>query len=360
MVHLVFIPNIFRVFRMIQIKTLVYFDIEATGLKSSGKPRISEISFVAVNVQDVLDLHLQILNRLNQAGLNTSVLVEDLLPRILNKLTLCVYPMATIMPVVSTITGLDNYNLTDQARFDKGTVDLLNSFLGRLPAPVCLVAHNGDNYDFPLLKAELEKAGGKFGPEILCADSYIGIKDILKTRTDSSESVKEDIDRELIDKEVEAVTELLASGEFDTEMDTTPRRKRSGENLLNLSKISKLENELTPKRSQSSVVKLNSKPCKLIQVPINSMLKSRKKLKFGSPAKPVSYSLINLHKFLLGRVPQQSHGAEADCLALLRTTAALGKEWVDWVEDNCYVFTDCRRMWGHAGCSHRTENSTNE
>merc|ERR1712129_251919 len=129
-----------------------------------------------------------------------------------------------------------------------------------------------------------------------------GIKDILKTRTDKSESVKEDIARELIDKEVEAVTELLASGEFDTEMDTTPRRKRSGEKLLNLSKISKLENELTPKRSQSSVVKLNSKPCKLIQVPINSMLKSRKKLKFGGPAKPVSYSLINLHKFLFGTV----------------------------------------------------------
>ena len=33
---------------MIEIKTLVYFGIEATGLKSSGRPRISEITFVAI------------------------------------------------------------------------------------------------------------------------------------------------------------------------------------------------------------------------------------------------------------------------------------------------------------------------
>ena len=41
-------------FVMNQIKTLVYFDIEATGLKSSGRPRITELSLVAVNLQDVL------------------------------------------------------------------------------------------------------------------------------------------------------------------------------------------------------------------------------------------------------------------------------------------------------------------
>ena len=65
------------------------------------------------------------------------------MPRVLNKLTLCVYPMATIMPEVSRLTGLDNYNLIDQSRFDKGTADLLKVFLSRLPFPVCLVAHNG-------------------------------------------------------------------------------------------------------------------------------------------------------------------------------------------------------------------------
>ena len=41
---------------MIDVKTIVYFDIEATGLKSSGMPRICELSFVAVNIQDVPQL----------------------------------------------------------------------------------------------------------------------------------------------------------------------------------------------------------------------------------------------------------------------------------------------------------------
>ena len=41
---------------MIDVKTIVYFDIEATGLKSSGMPRICESSFVGVNIQDVPQL----------------------------------------------------------------------------------------------------------------------------------------------------------------------------------------------------------------------------------------------------------------------------------------------------------------
>ena len=38
---------------MAAIKTLVYFDLEATGLKSSGRPRISELSFVAIDAQEI-------------------------------------------------------------------------------------------------------------------------------------------------------------------------------------------------------------------------------------------------------------------------------------------------------------------
>ena len=38
---------------MTGIKTLVYLDLEATGLKNSGRPRICELSLLAVNFQDV-------------------------------------------------------------------------------------------------------------------------------------------------------------------------------------------------------------------------------------------------------------------------------------------------------------------
>ena len=153
---------------MTSIKTLVYFDLEATGLKSSGRPRITEISFVAVNFESLEEISIRIKKNLrNTSNQDNAFHLESLFPRVLNKLTLCVYPMATIPPEVSDITELDNYNLSDQTRFDPTTRDMLNMFLDRLPAPVCLVAHNGDFYDFPLLKAELEKVGVQLRPGIL-------------------------------------------------------------------------------------------------------------------------------------------------------------------------------------------------
>ena len=182
------------------------------------------------------------------------------------------------------ITGLDNYNLNDQIRFDANTGHLLNNFLARLPSPVCLVAHNGNVYDYPLLKAEMEKAGIQVGSDILCADSYIGIKAVFQNRTG-----------------------LI--GATDAEKNQTPTKKL--------------------KESKSS------KKYDLIH----------KKLLFSVQTAPHSLSLINLHEHLIGCKPMRSHGAEADCLALLRTTSALGNDWLDWVEKNCKLFSDCKKMW---------------
>ena len=99
------------------IETLVYFDIEATGLKSSGRPRITEISFLAVKMDDTLNLSFEIMQLLKNGHSEGNLLqLESLQPRIVNKLTLCVYPMATIVPHVSDITGLDNYMLNGQSK----------------------------------------------------------------------------------------------------------------------------------------------------------------------------------------------------------------------------------------------------
>ncbi|XP_029398995.1 three-prime repair exonuclease 1 isoform X2 [Mus pahari] len=60
-------------------------------------------------------------------------------------------------PGASEITGLSTAELEVQGRqrFDDNLADLLRAFLQRQPQPCCLVAHNGDRYDFPLLQAEL-------------------------------------------------------------------------------------------------------------------------------------------------------------------------------------------------------------
>ena len=251
---------------MSELKTLVYCDLEATGLKSSGRPRISELSLVAVNIEDVLELHSQIKVQL----LENTHDIDSMLPRVINKLTVCVYPMSVIRPEVTDITGLDNYNLSGQSTFDKSTGELIKYFLARLPGPLCLVAHNGDLYDFPLFKAELEKVKTTLLSKTLCADSLVGIREIFQRREWGAQQ----------------------------------------------------------------------------QNPVSS----KKRLNFTNNMSPRSYSLINLHKHLLGCYPSQSHGAEADCLSLLRTTAVLGKEWLDWLQDNCQLFSNCHCMWSWKEC----------
>ena len=60
---------------------------------------------------------------------------------------------------------------------------------------------------------------------------------------------------------------------------------------------------------------------------------------------PKSFSLINLHSHLLRFVPTKSHGAEDDCLTLIRTSAMLGRDWINWVEKNCQSIQHCEEMW---------------
>ena len=48
---------------------------------------------------------------------------------------------------------------------------------------------------------------------------------------------------------------------------------------------------------------------------------------------------------MLEALRTESHGAQEDCLALLRTTAAFGEDWIIWVENNHEKFSDCKKMW---------------
>lgn len=359
---------------MQDIKTFVYFDLEATGLKSSGRPRVCEMSLIAVNVSDIKDLNESIMNILSgTVNENSSVQMENIYPRVLNKLTLCVYPMATIVPVVSSLTGLDNYNLTGQSKFDKNIGDLLHIFLSRLCPPVCFIAHNGNLYDYPLLRAELEKAGSTLGSEILCVDSYVGMKEIFQKRQHNSEETKKIEDTKadgskLVRFEIKAVSDKVNAGEFEKEMleeshenaesDIKSDTKKTLTSCMKRQhqvfktsfaeyqafKSSKLENETTPTRSKT-LLYFKPTPRKIKQLSNFNALTFRKKLEFSNQRMPTSFSLINLHKHLLGCPPGKSHGAEADCLALLRITAVLGNEWLEWAQNNCTKFEEFGRMW---------------
>ncbi|ESO95206.1 hypothetical protein LOTGIDRAFT_227290 [Lottia gigantea] len=144
-----------------KIETLVIFDIEATGLPSpSSPPKITEFSMVAVNRNELLSPNGK--------------------PRVINKLQICVNPMKPIPQIVSELTGKPRHFLyfKNQPVFNTELVCIINGFLNRLPQPVCLVAHSGHGFDFPLLKAELERVGGALKDHVTCTDSLIAFRDL--------------------------------------------------------------------------------------------------------------------------------------------------------------------------------------
>lgn len=135
-----------------KMKTLVFLDFEATGLLGPAqRPRITELCLLAVHRDDL------------SAGIG--------FPRVLNKLTLCLNPKKSIQMGSSQITGLYNDTLERQKDFSPTTVTMINGFLSHLAEPVCLIAHYGNGYDFPLLKAELNRINQSLGDGIYCADS---------------------------------------------------------------------------------------------------------------------------------------------------------------------------------------------
>ena len=82
-----------------------------------------------------------------------------------------------------------------QKDFDYGLVNLLSEFLERLPAPICLVAHNGLRFDFPLLQAELVSIGrhGALPSDLLCLDTLVmfrSFEESLKHAQNSNQDSK--------------------------------------------------------------------------------------------------------------------------------------------------------------------------
>lgn len=152
-------------------QTLIILDLEATGLPFS-QPKITELCLLAVP-------RCALESPPASPRPTSASAPAPPPPRVLDKLSLCVAPGKACSPAASEITGLSTASLAahGRQRFDANLVDLLRAFLQRQPQPWCLVAHNGDRYDFPLLRAELALLGlagsldGGF-----CVDSIAALK----------------------------------------------------------------------------------------------------------------------------------------------------------------------------------------
>lgn len=157
-------------------QTLIFLDLEATGLPYS-QPKITELCLLAV--------HRHALENSMSEGQPPPV---PKLPRVVDKLSLCIAPGKPCSSGASEITGLTTAGLEahGRQRFDDNLATLLQVFLQRQPQPCCLVAHNGDRYDFPLLQAELASLS-VISPldDTFCVDSIAALKTLEQASSPS-------------------------------------------------------------------------------------------------------------------------------------------------------------------------------
>lgn len=140
-----------------EIATYVFLDLETSGLPELEfyRTKITEMSLVACSVDHLL-----------------STFKEDV-PRVLHKLTLCFNPYKRIQLESSALTGLTNELLEQDNKFDSNAMTMIECFINKLQQPVCLIAHNGNKFDFPLFKKQYDLLNGHFPENLRCCDSLL-------------------------------------------------------------------------------------------------------------------------------------------------------------------------------------------
>lgn len=322
-----------------QLGSFVFFDLETTDLPGLKVPKITEISLIACSRQHLLDTK------------------RGELPRVLHKQTFCLNPQRMIHPKASETTGLYNDLLENESKFDEDTAQLIVLFLRRLQAPACLVAHNGNRFDFIILKKELESLKAQLPDDTYCVDSLPLFQALEQGREQKAKAAQENADNELADLELTALT---AMEELEGSPSTLPQMQKLNETTPQRSKIT--ENYKRALRSYLNVTPSQDKPTD--ETPSErrrSPPRSKRQLfpddNGGGDSSGVQYTppptsssqqqpgkkrfrLCDVHERLLGQPPKISHYAEADVKALLKCAIVEGMDFVMYAEEHGVKFQD--------------------
>ncbi|CAH2097959.1 unnamed protein product [Euphydryas editha] len=261
---------------MAVIKTYVFVDLETTGLpnQENNKTRITELCLVVVKREQILA---------------TS---HGATPRVQHKLTLCFNPERPISAIASEMSGLNNELLNNQPTFNMDTFTTINTFLNNLPKPICLIAHNGHSFDFPILKNHLLKLGVSLSEDLHYADTIYGF--------------------------------------YDNDMEDKKAMHTNTSSTNECGKRSLVGNDD------------DSGSIKKIKLEENINRYSQPKHNKGRPR--VSYALGNIYERIFARKAENAHCAEGDCIILLKCFVAHAQQMVQWVDENNSLFSKIAAM----------------
>ncbi|KAI5641214.1 exonuclease domain-containing protein [Phthorimaea operculella] len=293
---------------MPEIASLVFFDIETTGLpfQEKNQTKIIEFSFVAT-----LRKHLE----------QTSY---GLLPPV-RRLTFVLNPQRPICAEVTKLTGLSMEDLKKAPTFEE-KVKTIIAFLEDLPSPVCLVAHNGNSFDYKILLAEFNDASANLPENLFCVDSLMAFRRILSNSNKNHLNLVEP---------VPSLEDIMTDDEDEAEW---PDLNISTEEWDAIDEISKLSIS-----SDSDAEIIKEKKPKVTKKRSEAIKKVFHKDPNASKDKEC-YKLTAIYKRLMNKEEDNAHRAEVDCLMLLKCVVALKNEFLTWTDENCKPLTDIKPL----------------
>ena len=313
------------------IRTFIFFDLETTGLiKNNTMPKITEMSLIAVS------------GNIIRSGI-------DSLPRVLHKLILPIHPDRIISEQINDITGLSNENLREAQSFNCEIYTLVTNFIKRLNAPTCFVAHNGNQFDYPIFLWELQNIDKVLSEDILSIDMLHLVKAFFSQENNPIKQTNDAQGINCTSRNNEDIKILLNDG-YDAILSDAL------DSAMNSSLSSCDKNETAAHEHHNTVLDTPRTSCYKRMQDINEKTPkskkisesryrnanfwngnescSRKKLDFTPTSKPANFKLPTIYEHLFHKCPENAHSAEGDCLSMIRCAIQFGDFFLEWAERN--------------------------
>ncbi|KAH8251188.1 hypothetical protein KR032_002186 [Drosophila birchii] len=335
-----------------KISTFAVLDLETTNLPvfNNNRVGITELCIYAFQA-DLLKQDCTSKEPKDQDQEEQEILPAP--PRVLHKLNLLFQPSMRVHPEAELHTGLSNYLLERESKLDRESAQLIISFIKHLPAPVCLVAHNGWAFDFPIVRQAFDKLNLELPHSVSCVDSLRAFLEIDDKRFREESIIKvpgeaepKDHEEKLEPEPCKPENEILPHVETETkEIDWKTRNETTPKRPI-----------LTPSQASAKRRQLSDEDDDLLdgQTPAKRTtpdFRSRRQLFSGLKCAEtkrfpprLKYRLGSLYTSRFNRPAYNAHQAEADVAMLTKLIQHYGMDFLAFAEEQAIPFHEVKPL----------------
>ncbi|KAH8238784.1 hypothetical protein KR038_000319 [Drosophila bunnanda] len=329
-----------------KISTFAVLDLETTNLPAFSNNRVG-ITELCIYAFEAALLKQDFTNKDLKCEKPEEQKILPAPPRVLHKLNLLFQPSMRVHPEAEQHTGLSNYLLERESKLDRESAQLIISFIKHLPAPVCLVAHNGWGFDFPIVRQAFDKMNLEFPHTVTCVDSLRAFLEIddkrfgeesivripweaeQKDNGENPEPVPCEVDNEILQH---VDTETIKEIDWKTRNETTPKRP-----ILTPSQASAKRKQLFDEDDDLGA----QTPTKRTTQDFRSRRQLFSGLKCAETKRfppRLKYRLGSLYTSRFNRPAYNAHQAEADVAMLTKLIQHYGMDFLAFAEEQAIPF----------------------